>query len=193
MEICVTWVGHKMQWIKNGQPPPPCTLRGNPLAAGPVLYSFFYFFLLAHATCQLLAMLMLKRAINQQDLEIVDLYFSPSLNNFHSLEIVNRVSETQLHVDENSIFYLALKVLIQCFVLGSVLFVCSHVNSGTICWGCVSGGGGELRRQWWEGPVSLWNALVVNPGAGVCGLKSTGGQPGYRGHGRGAETSGSGV
>ena len=42
-------------------------------------------------------MLKLKRDINQQIFWIVDLYF-------HSLEVVDRVSETQLQVGENSIY-----------------------------------------------------------------------------------------
>ena len=46
-------------------------------------------------------MLKIKRDINQQDLKIVNFYFV-KLNNFHSLEVVNRVSETQLQVIENS-------------------------------------------------------------------------------------------
>ena len=39
-------------------------------------------------------MLMIKRDLNQQDLKIVNLKLS-SLNNVDSLEVVNRVSETQ--------------------------------------------------------------------------------------------------
>ena len=46
-------------------------------------------------------MLRIKRDINQQDFKIVDTHFS-NLNNFHSLEVVGRVSETQLQVGENS-------------------------------------------------------------------------------------------
>ena len=42
-------------------------------------------------------MLEIKREINQQDFKIVD-----NLNNFHSLEVVDRVSEAQLQVGENS-------------------------------------------------------------------------------------------
>ena len=46
-------------------------------------------------------MLEIKRDINQQDFKIV--YHSLSnLNNFHLLEVVNRVCETQLQVGENS-------------------------------------------------------------------------------------------
>ena len=37
----------------------------------------------------------------QQDLKFVDSILS-NLNNFHSLEVVDRVSETQLQVGENS-------------------------------------------------------------------------------------------
>ena len=42
---------------------------------------------------------MIKRNINLQDLKIVDLHLS-NFNDFHSLEVVNRVSETQLQVVE---------------------------------------------------------------------------------------------
>ena len=45
-------------------------------------------------------MLKIKRDINQQDLKIFDLH--SNLNNFHSLEVVDRVSEAQLQVGENS-------------------------------------------------------------------------------------------
>ena len=38
--------------------------------------------------------------INQQYLKTVDLHFS-NLNNFHSLEVVDRVGETQFQVGEN--------------------------------------------------------------------------------------------
>ena len=46
-------------------------------------------------------MLKIKCDINQQDLKTADLILS-NLNNFHSLEVVDRVSETQLQVGENS-------------------------------------------------------------------------------------------
>ena len=46
-------------------------------------------------------MLKLKCDINQQYLKTVDLHLS-NLNNFRSLEVVDRVSETQLQVGENS-------------------------------------------------------------------------------------------
>ena len=44
-------------------------------------------------------MLKITRDFNQQDFKIVDLHF---VNNFHSLEGVDRVSETQLQAVENS-------------------------------------------------------------------------------------------
>ena len=44
-------------------------------------------------------MLKIKSDINRQDLIRVDLHFS-NLNDFHSLEVVDRVSETQLRVGE---------------------------------------------------------------------------------------------
>ena len=46
-------------------------------------------------------MLKIKWDINQQYLKTDDLHLS-NLNNFHSLEVVDRVSETQLQVGENS-------------------------------------------------------------------------------------------
>ena len=49
-------------------------------------------------------MVKIKRDINQQYFEIILLLTSilSNVNNFQSLEIVDRVSETQLQVDENS-------------------------------------------------------------------------------------------
>ena len=44
-------------------------------------------------------MLKIKCDINQQYLKTVDLHI---VNNFHSPEVVDRVSETQLQVGENS-------------------------------------------------------------------------------------------
>ena len=39
----------------------------------------------------------IKREINRQDLKIVDLHFVKSVrNNFHSFDVVDRVSDTQL-------------------------------------------------------------------------------------------------
>ena len=46
-------------------------------------------------------MLKIKYDINQKDLKRDDLILS-NLNNCHSLEVVDRVSETQLQVGENS-------------------------------------------------------------------------------------------
>ena len=43
-------------------------------------------------------MVKIKYEINEQYLKTVDLH----PNNFHSLEVVDRVSETQLQVGENS-------------------------------------------------------------------------------------------
>ena len=47
-------------------------------------------------------MLKITFDINQQDLKRVDLHFFSNLNNFLLLEVVDRVSETQLQVGENS-------------------------------------------------------------------------------------------
>ena len=46
----------------------------------------------------------LKRDNDQQDFKIVDLHCRPlsNMNDFHPLEVVDRVSETQLQVSENS-------------------------------------------------------------------------------------------
>ena len=46
-------------------------------------------------------MLKIKCDINQQDLKRIDLHFV-KMHNFHALEVVDRVSETQLQVGENS-------------------------------------------------------------------------------------------
>ena len=46
-------------------------------------------------------MLKIKYDINQQDLKTVDLHLS-NLNNFHSFVVVDRDSETQFQVGENS-------------------------------------------------------------------------------------------
>ena len=46
-------------------------------------------------------MLKIKYNINQQYLKTVESILS-NLNNFHSLEVVDRVSETQFQVGENS-------------------------------------------------------------------------------------------
>ena len=46
-------------------------------------------------------MFKIKRDMNQQDFKIVNLYLV-NLNNFHSFEVVDSVSETQLQMRENS-------------------------------------------------------------------------------------------
>ena len=73
----------------------------------------FSFFLIAHKDYHILNMLKIKCDINQQDLKRVDLYFVKS-EYFHLLEVVDRVSETQLQVDENfRLNSLAVKGLIE--------------------------------------------------------------------------------
>ena len=47
-------------------------------------------------------MLKIKRDINQQDLKIVDPFVLSNMNNLQSLEIVKRVSNTQLQMSKNS-------------------------------------------------------------------------------------------
>ena len=47
-------------------------------------------------------MLKIKCDINQQDFKKEMTSILSNLNNFHSLEVVDRVSETQLQVGENS-------------------------------------------------------------------------------------------
>ena len=71
----------------------------NPLPAGAAYIQVFIFYY--HIKYQLLNMLKIKCDNNQQYLQTVDLHFS-NLNNCHTLEVVDRVSETQLQVGENS-------------------------------------------------------------------------------------------
>ena len=71
----------------------------NPLTAGAEYISFFMFY--QHNKYDILNMLKLKYDINQQGLKIIDLHFAKS-QKFYSLEVVDRVSETQLQVSENS-------------------------------------------------------------------------------------------
>ena len=59
------------------------------------VFIFYY-----HIKYHILNMLKIKCDINQQDLNRVDLHFVKS-KYFHSLEVVDRVSETQLQVSEN--------------------------------------------------------------------------------------------
>ena len=49
---------------------------------------------------QPLNMVKIKRYINQQDFKMLTSIWS-NIYIFHALEVVNRVSETQLQVDEN--------------------------------------------------------------------------------------------
>ena len=64
----------------------------NPLTTGAAYIRVFIFY--QHIKYDILNMLKIKCDINQQDLK--------NLNNFHTLEVVDRVSETQLQVGENS-------------------------------------------------------------------------------------------
>ena len=75
----------------------------NPLTASAAYIRVFIFYY--NIKYHLLNMLKIKCDINQQDLKRVDLHLNfnlSNLNNFHSLEVVDRVSETQLQVSENS-------------------------------------------------------------------------------------------
>ena len=60
------------------------------------IYSGFHFYL--HIKYHILNMVKKKCDIKQQELTPI----SSNMNNFHSLEDVDRVSETQLQVGENS-------------------------------------------------------------------------------------------
>ena len=71
----------------------------NPLTAGAVYIHFFCIFY-KHITYQLLTLLKIKSDINQQGLAFLDSILS-NLNNFHSFEVMDRVSKTQLQVGEN--------------------------------------------------------------------------------------------
>ena len=71
----------------------------NPLIADTAYIRVFIFY--SHIKYPILNMFKIKCDINQQDLNSVDLILS-NLNNFHSLEVVDRVSETQLQVGKNS-------------------------------------------------------------------------------------------
>ena len=69
----------------------------NPLTAGAVYIRFLHF-ILAHYVS---AFNPDKSDINQQDLHFFTSIMS-NLNNFYSLEVVDRVSETHLQVGQNS-------------------------------------------------------------------------------------------
>ena len=47
-------------------------------------------------------MLKIKRDKNQEDFKIVDPFVLSNMNNFQSLEVMKRVSDTQLQMSENS-------------------------------------------------------------------------------------------
>ena len=70
------------------------------LTAGAAYIRVFIFY--QHIKYHILNMLNIKCDINQQDLKRVITSILSNLNNFHSLDIVDRVSETQLQVGENS-------------------------------------------------------------------------------------------
>ena len=70
----------------------------NPLTAGAAYFRVFIFY--KHIKYHILNMLKMKCDIDQQDLKRVISILS-NLNNFHSLKVVDRVSETQLQVGEN--------------------------------------------------------------------------------------------
>ena len=65
----------------------------NPLTTGAAYIRVFIFY--SHIKYHVLNMVKIKCDINQQDLKRVDLHFVKS-EYFHSLEVVDRVSETQL-------------------------------------------------------------------------------------------------
>ena len=68
------------------------------LDIGPICDKVHYYIVLfAHLS----NMLKIKCSIKQQYLKIVYLNFFQNLNNFYSLEVVDRVSETQLQVGKN--------------------------------------------------------------------------------------------
>ena len=74
----------------------------NPLAAGyMIILSYLNKIISTLNTSFLTFMMKIKHDINQQDFKIVDIHLA-NLNNFHRREVVNRVSETQLQVGENS-------------------------------------------------------------------------------------------
>ena len=69
------------------------------LTVGPDYIRGFHFFY-RHIKYQLLYMLKIKLAIKQQDLKATSIL--SNLNIFHSLKILDRVSQTELQVGENS-------------------------------------------------------------------------------------------
>ena len=73
-----------------------CRNAIHPLTAGAayIRVFIFYYYIKYH----ILNMLKIKCDINKQELTSI----LSNLNDFHSLEVVDRVSETQLRVGENS-------------------------------------------------------------------------------------------
>ena len=67
-----------------------------------------------------------KREINQQYFKIVHLHFLKSEFNFRALEVVGRVSETQLQVSENYNFLMEVKALIVIHVVPSGQTIDQH-------------------------------------------------------------------
>ena len=76
-----------------------CHCSLNLLIAGAAHIRVFFFY--QQIKYHLLNMLKIKCDINEQYLKTVDLHFV-NLNNFHLLDVVDRVSETQLQVGANS-------------------------------------------------------------------------------------------
>ena len=73
-----------------------CLFVINPLTAGVAYIRVLFFY--EHIKYHLLNMLNIKCEINEQQ-QLTSIL--SNLNNFHSLEVVDRVSETQLQVGEN--------------------------------------------------------------------------------------------
>ena len=67
-----------------------------------VYYTTFCSFFYLHNKYHLLNMLKIKCDINQQYLKKKLTSILSNMNNFHSLEVVDRVSETQFQMGENS-------------------------------------------------------------------------------------------
>ena len=96
-----------------------------PLTVGPVYIRSFFFF-----TSNLLNVLTIKWDINQQDLKIVASTLS-NLNNFHSLEAVDRVSGDNMSENSNRITWW-LKQYFHVKCLDSILHLklqCHNVTS----------------------------------------------------------------
>ena len=68
-----------------------------------ILHQSLFHFFISKIKYHILTMFKIKCDFNQQDLKTVDLHLS-NLNNFHSLEVVDRVSETQLQVVKITVY-----------------------------------------------------------------------------------------